>query len=82
MKLLKGTILSFINSPFLVDINESVKLLEYGGILIDGPFIKKVGKFSILKSQYPHAEIYDYGENIITSGFIDCHMHYLSLIHI
>ena len=76
MKLLKGTILSFINNPFLVTVNDSVKLIVSGGILIDGHFIKKVGKFSILQSQYPQAEIYDYGENLITSGFIDCHMHY------
>ena len=76
MKLLKGTILSFINNPFLVTVNDSVKLIEFGGILIDGQFIKKVGKFSILQSQYPQAEIYDYGENLISSGFIDCHMHY------
>ena len=76
MKLLKGTIFSFINNPFLVSVNDSVNLIEFGGVLIDGQFIKKVGKFSILQSQYPQAEIYDYGENLITSGFIDCHMHY------
>ena len=76
MKLLKGTILSFINNPFLVSANNSVSLIETGGVLINGPFIKQVGKFSTLQSQYPHAEIYDYGKNLITSGFIDCHMHY------
>ena len=49
MKLLKGTILSFINNPFLVTVNDSVKLIEFGGILIDGQLIKKVGKFCCLQ---------------------------------
>ena len=76
MKLLKGTILSFINNPFLVDINDSIKIIVSGGVLVDGSIIKHVGEFSKLKSQYPHAKIYDYGKNLITPGFIDCHMHY------
>ena len=76
MKLLKGTILSFINNPFLVDISDSVNIIESGGVLVDGSFIKDVGEFSKLKSNYPHVKVYDYGKNLITSGFVDCHMHY------
>ena len=76
MKLLKGTILSFTNNPFLVDISDSINLIETGGVLVDGSFIKDVGEFSMLKSNYPHAKVYDYGKNLITSGFVDCHMHY------
>ena len=76
MKLLKGRILSFINNPFLVDINDSINLIESGGVLVDGSFIIDVGEFLELKSNYPHAKVYDYGKNLITSGFVDCHMHY------
>tara|TARA_B100001027_G_C16262273_1_gene330070 strand:+ start:782 stop:2071 length:1290 start_codon:yes stop_codon:yes gene_type:complete len=76
MKLLKGTVLSFTNNPFLVDINDSIKIIESGGILVEGSFIKKVGEFSKLKSYHPNARVYDYGKSLITSGFIDCHMHY------
>ena len=76
MKLLKGTVLSFTNNPFLVDINDSIKIIDSGGILIEGSFIKKVGEFSKLKSNHSNARVYDYGKSLITSGFIDCHMHY------
>ncbi len=76
MKLLKGTVLSFTNNPFLVDINDSINLIESGGVLVDGSFIKNVGEFSKLKYNFPRAKVYDYGKNLIISGFVDCHMHY------
>ena len=52
MKLLKGTILSYVNNPFLADINDSINLIESGGVLVDGSFIRDIGKFSKLKSNY------------------------------
>ena len=42
MKLLKGTVLSFTNNPFLVDINDSIKIIESGGILVEDSFIKNI----------------------------------------
>ena len=38
--------------------------------------IKEVDEFHILKNKYPQIEIYDYGNKLITAGFVDCHMHY------
>ena len=30
----------------------------------------------VIKKNFPLARIHDYGKNLITPGFIDCHMHY------
>ena len=76
MKIIKGRILRFLNNPFIAKIEDSVNILENGGILIEGNLIKDVDEFQNLKTQFPHFEIHDYGNNLITAGFIDCHMHY------
>ena len=76
MKIIKGIILSFKKNPFFNSIDESVSIIEDGGILIDNGLIKEVNNFSVIKKNYPLARIYDYGKNLITPGFIDCHMHY------
>ena len=55
-------------------IEDSVNILENGGILIEGNLIKDVDEFQNLKTQFPHLEIHDYGNNLITAGFIDSHM--------
>ena len=76
MKIIKGRILHFLNNPFIAKIEDSVNILENGGILIEGNLIKDVDEFQNLKTQFPHLEIHDYGNNLITAGFIDSHMHY------
>ncbi|MDA9734680.1 guanine deaminase [SAR116 cluster bacterium] len=76
MKIIKGRILYFLNNPFIAKIEDSVNILENGGILIEGNLIKDVDEFQNLKRKFPHLEIHDYGNNLITAGFIDCHMHY------
>ena len=76
MKIIKGRILHFLNNPFIAKIEDSVNILENGGILIEGNLIKDVHEFQNLKTQFPHLEIHDYGNHLITAGFIDCHMHY------
>ena len=76
MKIIKGRILHFLNNPFIAKIEDSVNILENGGILIEGNLIKDVDEFQNLKTQFPHLEIHDYGNHLITAGFIDCHMHY------
>ena len=75
MKIIKGRILRFLNNPFIAKIEDSVNILENGGILIEGNLIKDVDEFQNLKTT-PNLEIHDYGNHLITAGFIDCHMHY------
>ena len=76
MKILKGTILSFKKNPFLNNIEESVNIIEDGGILIKNGIIVEVDNFLTIKKKNSLAKTYDYGRHLITAGFIDCHMHY------
>ena len=76
MKILKGTILSFKKNPFFNNIEESVNIIENGGILIKNGIIAEVDNFLTIKKKNPLAKTYDYGRHLITAGFIDCHMHY------
>ena len=76
MKILKGIVLSFNKNPFFNNIEDSVNIVEDGGILINNGIIEEVNNFSAIKNKYPLARIYDYRKYLITAGFIDCHMHY------
>ena len=76
MKILKGIVLSFNKNPFFNNIEDSVNIVEDGGILINDGIIEEVNNFSAIKNKYPLAKIYDYGKYLITAGFVDCHMHY------
>ena len=76
MKILKGTILSFKKNPFFNNIEESVNIIEDGGILIKNGIIAEVDNFLTIKEKNPLTKTYDYGRHLITAGFIDCHMHY------
>ena len=46
MKIIKGRILRFLNNPFIAKIEDSVNILENGGILIEGNLIKDVQRIS------------------------------------
>ena len=76
MKILKGTILSFKKNPFFNNIEESVNIIEDGGILIKNGIIEEVDNFLTIKKKNSLAKTFDYGRHLITAGFIDCHMHY------
>ena len=76
IKILKGRVLQFTKNPFKYNIDASCNIIEKGGVLIIDNKIKDVDLFSKLKQKHPKTDIYDYGDNLICPGFIDCHMHY------
>lgn len=47
-----------------------------GGVLIRDGIIADVGEGDDLRAQYPDAIVQDYGDGLITAGFVDAHMHY------
>ena len=51
MKILKGTILSFKKNPFFNNIEESVNIIEDGGILIKNGIIVEVDNFLTIKKK-------------------------------
>ncbi len=47
-----------------------------GGVLIEGGRIAAVGEADDLRRAHPAARVTDYGDALISAGFIDAHVHY------
>jgi guanine deaminase len=75
-QLLLGQTLGFSGNPLVGDWTNTVQFDSAGGVLIDGDTIEAVGNASALKLANPDAVITDYGDALISAGFVDAHMHY------
>jgi len=75
-KLLLGQTLSFTADPFHQPIDGAVNYQRRGGVLIADGVIKDVGCADDLRARHPKADITDYGDGLITAGFVDSHAHY------
>ncbi len=49
--------------------------IEHGGLVVDGEKIAAVGEFDSVRSQFPDADVEDFGEAAILPGFVNCHSH-------
>jgi len=74
--LLLGQTLAFTGDPFQSDWSEVARVSSRGGVLIEGARIAAVGEADDLRRAHPDAEVTDYGNALITAGFVDAHMHY------
>lgn len=74
--LLLGQTLGFAANPFDLPLGEAVIHHRRGGVLVGGGKILAVGDRDDLKRQHPQAKVVDYGEKLITAGFVDAHVHY------
>ncbi len=75
MKLLLGQTLGFSDSPFDLGI-EAATFERRGGVVVDGGMIIATGTADVMRATYPQAQIIDYGDGLITAGFVDAHVHY------
>lgn len=74
--LLLGQTLAFDASPFDTDIESAVRFENRGGLLVSNGLIADTGSADDLRATYPQAEIVDYGNKLISAGFVDAHAHY------
>ncbi|WP_127115218.1 guanine deaminase [Shimia sediminis] len=74
--LLLGQTLGFAANPFDLPLDEAVIHHRRGGVLVGGGKILAVGDRDELKQQHPQTKTVDYGEKLITAGFVDAHVHY------
>ena len=74
--LLLGQTLSFKASPFDVSIEDAVQHNRRGAVLVRDGLISVVGDAEVLKSDYPEAEIVNYGDSLLMDGFVDAHAHF------
>lgn len=73
--LLQGQVLSFAGDPFLEG-EAAARHETRGGVLVDEGRIRAVGPADGLRAAHPEARVTDYGQALISAGFIDAHVHY------
>jgi len=75
-KLLLGQTLGFSADPFDVPVESAAQHNRRGGVVLEGGRILAVGDGDSLRAAYPAAAVTDYGDGLITAGFVDAHVHY------
>ena len=75
-RLLLGQTLSFSGDPFHVSIDDATTYLRRGAVLIKDGKITAIGAADSLCAAHPKAQITDYGDGLITAGFVDAHAHF------
>lgn len=75
-QLLLGQTLGFSGNPLVGDWADSVDFDSAGGVLIEGEQIAEIGNGAALQAAHPDAAVTDYGDGLISAGFVDAHMHY------
>jgi guanine deaminase len=73
--LLLGQVLSFSADPFQAG-PDCAQIETSGAVAISGGKILAHGPAATLRAAYPAAQITDYGQHLISAGFIDAHVHY------
>ena len=73
--LLIGQTLAFAGDG-LLDGPAAARHSARGGVLVDGGRIVAVGEADDLRRSHPQAKVHDYGQGLISAGFVDAHVHY------
>ncbi|MCK8464291.1 guanine deaminase [Aliiroseovarius sp. S1339] len=76
MDLLLGQTISFSADPFKRPLADCVKHERCGGLVIENGKIADIGTADNLRAKYPQARITNYGDALISPGFVDAHVHY------
>jgi cytosine/adenosine deaminase-related metal-dependent hydrolase len=75
---IRGTLVSFVDDPFLVDPERAFADEPDGLIICRDGLIDSVGPYHVLRDQVPPGTaIADYSGCIVSAGFIDTHTHYV-----
>ena len=73
--LLLGQTLSFAADPFVAG-PAAARHEPRGAVLVEDGRIAAAGPADALRAAHPDARVTDYGDALISAGFVDCHMHY------
>ena len=76
MKLILGQVLTFTGDPFHAPIDEVVRHERHGAVAVEAGKIVAIGPADDLRAAHPQAEVTDYGNALISAGFVDTHVHY------
>ena len=75
-RLLLGQTLEFTGNPLTNPWQDCCTTRTHGAVLVHGDRISAVGEADAMRANHPQAEIHDYGQGLISAGFVDAHMHY------
>ncbi|NND50436.1 MAG: guanine deaminase [Rhizobiales bacterium] len=73
---LRGRTFAFRDDPFSAGPEAAVTCHEDGAVVIRGGVIEEVGPADQVLAARPGIEVTHYQGDLITAGFIDCHVHY------
>ncbi len=73
--LILGQTLSFAGDPF-AEGPAAARHERQGAVLVDGGRIIAAGQADRLRAAHRHARVTDYGNALISAGFVDAHVHY------
>ncbi|MEL7035392.1 MAG: guanine deaminase [Cyanobacteria bacterium J06592_8] len=76
IKAFRGSFLDCFSDPFYVSIQESIRYIPDGLMIVENGKIKEFGSYEDLKPRYPDLESIAYSDKLIVPGFIDLHVHY------
>lgn len=77
--ILKGQTLGFTADPFAVDPEAALTHHADGAVWISDGTVRAVGPATDILAEAGAASVIDYGDCLITAGFVDCHAHYPQL---
>ncbi|MDG1530861.1 MAG: guanine deaminase [Paracoccaceae bacterium] len=75
-QILIGQTLGFTADPFSTPVDDATSFQSNGGVVISEGKIADIGTADQMRAKYPHASVTDYGQKLITAGFVDAHVHY------
>ena len=73
--LLIGRTLAFDADPFVAG-PAAARIEGHGGVLVEDGLIVATGPADRLRAAHPDARVTDYGDALISAGFVDAHVHY------
>ncbi len=76
LKAIRGSFLDFVDDPFYVPEEESVRYVADGLLVIENGMVKAFGAYDELQAEYGGISATVHAERLIMPGFIDTHIHY------
>lgn len=74
-ELLLGQTLGFAGNP-MIEGPAAARHSGRGGVLVEDGIVAAVGEADDLRRAHPRATVTDYGDALISAGFVDAHAHY------
>jgi len=76
---LKGQTLCFAGDPFAVGPEAATRHETDGAVWIEDGLVRATGPAAEILTKAVDVPVHDYGDHLITAGFVDCHAHYPQL---